>query len=412
MDAISMPHSSIRVPQSLQMLQRRQGYDKISPGSLWSSDRASNPLVGANASRLGAPRSSPLLSFIPKRGAPVRCSDTSPTTFHRPKDEKLENETYKYWNATTEQLAGSATLAFLLLQLPQTILNAQNLMAGNNSALFAVSWMSLLTSLMGNLSLLSYFVMKKENGAMIVQAVGVLSTYVVLAQLAIAGSMPSTVFLATSIAVIVGYVINFLNYKGYLRSELWKLWQDIISVGGVSVLSQVMWSTFEPFLPSTILPGVFAFVTTLTLIIQDRKGKLSEPLHKFVGGLAAWSATLLFMWSPVAQMWTNITNPANLRGLSVITVLLAMVGNSLLLPRALFTRDSMWFTGSSWGALVQGWGLLLSMYIYECVSGSVFLGITAGLAFWIGNMLVMDSKANSLSSPFTPLAELLSSTRE
>lgn len=44
----------------------------------------------------------------------------------------------------------------------------------------------------------------------------------------------------------------------------------------------------------------------------------------------------------LGMQWTNYLNPANIKGLSVFTVLLAMIGNSLLLPRALFTRDLMW----------------------------------------------------------------------
>ncbi|MCO5549040.1 hypothetical protein L7F22_002506 [Adiantum nelumboides] len=321
------------------------------------------------------------------------------------RDEK--SSTYEFWDGLTEQLSGSATFAFLPLQLPQIILNYRNLSAGNAAALAAVPWTGLLTGLLGNLSLLSYFAEKKERGATIVQAVGVLSTFIVLVQLAIAGTMPVPVFTATAVAVVVGFVVNILNYNGLLSSVIYRTWKDIITVGGVSVLPQVMWTTFEPYLPPSVLPGTIFLALSSFMVILGRLGKLPKQMSNFMGGLAAWSATLLFMWGPVAQMWTNYINPANIRGLSVYTILLAMTGNSLLLPRALFTRDLMWFTGSSWGALLQGWGILLSMYLNKCVAGSVFLGITCGLALWLGNMFVMDSKANFLSSPFTPLGELL-----
>lgn len=36
--------------------------------------------------------------------------------------------------------------------------------------------------------------------------------------------------------------------------------------------------------------------------MQARIGKLSEEGTKLVGALAGWTATLLFMWMPVAQM--------------------------------------------------------------------------------------------------------------
>lgn len=94
--------------------------------------------------------------------------------------------------------------------------------------------------------------------------------------------------------------------------------------------------------------------------------------------MSAWTATLLFMWMPVAQMvilfwlfwkkhwcksdchlvankfemlirslvsvqWTNLLNPDNIKGLSATSMLLAMVGNGLMIPRALLTRDLMWY---------------------------------------------------------------------
>ena len=80
-----------------------------------------------------------------------------------------------------------------------------------------------------------------------------------------------------------------------------------------------------------------------------------------VGG---WTATLLFMFMPVAQLWQNFMRPETLHGMSVETILLAMCGNAMMIPRALFTRDIIWFVGTSWGSLLQGWGLFLTMYMY------------------------------------------------
>lgn len=41
----------------------------------------------------------------------------------------------------TAKFAAAANLPFLLLQLPQIVLNAQNLLAGNKAALFAIPWL-------------------------------------------------------------------------------------------------------------------------------------------------------------------------------------------------------------------------------------------------------------------------------
>lgn len=159
----------------------------------------------------------------------------------------------------------------------------------------------MLTGLLGNLSLVSYFVEKKETEAVIVQTLGVVSTYVVIAQLAMAQAMPLPQFVATSVVVALGLVVNFLNYFGWVDGAIWNLWEDFITIGGLAVLpqvrltifppilvlsklvierlhsyasnhwmlSQVMWSTFVPFLPNSILPGVISFTlaaATVTLV--------------------------------------------------------------------------------------------------------------------------------------------------
>lgn len=319
---------------------------------------------------------------------------------------------YSRWNATTARLAESATLAFLFLQLPQIILNTQNLYAGDFAALFAVPWMGQLTGLLGNLSLLSYFASKRERGAMIVQSVGVVSTLIVLMQLAIAGAMPLPAFTATSTAVVLGFVLNLLNYQELLRPSIWHLWEEAVTIGGVTVLPQVMWSTLEPVLPHSMLPSIVCGTTIVTLIILGRIGMLPEKILLCMGGVSAWTATLLFMWGPMAQMWTNFLNPANIKGLSSQTVLLAMIGNGLLLPRALFIRDFMWFTGSAWGCSLAGEGILISMYINGCVSAAVFWIVSVGYCSWIVGMLWKDSQAYRLTSIFSPLRELVSGSRQ
>lgn len=73
-------------------------------------------------------------------------------------DEK--DVAYLRWNTTTARLAESATLAFLFLQLPQIILNTQNLLAGDFSALFAVPWMVLNLHLPHNIANLELFLVR------------------------------------------------------------------------------------------------------------------------------------------------------------------------------------------------------------------------------------------------------------
>ncbi|PKU85861.1 maltose excess protein 1-like, chloroplastic [Dendrobium catenatum] len=315
---------------------------------------------------------------------------------------------FQEWDSLTAKFAGVANVPFLLLQLPQIILNSRNLLSGNTTALFAVPWLGMLTGLLGNLSLLSYFAKKRETEAVIVQTLGVLSTYVVIVQLAMAEAMPLPQFAVTSAVVASGLLINFLNYFGWLHQGVWTLWEDFITVGGLSVLPQVMWSTFVPFIPNSTSPGIISCAVAFVAVVLARAGKLSEKGTKFVRSTSGWTATLLFMWMPVAQMWTNYLNPENIRGLSAFSMLLAMLGNGLLVPRALFIRDLMWFTGSSWGSFLHGWGNLLCMFIFNSIGRTFFLAATFGYFAWLGMTLWRDSVAYGYSSPMKSLMELIS----
>jgi hypothetical protein len=96
------------------------------------------------------------------------------------------------------------------------------------------------TGLLGNLSLLSYFTKKREKEVIVVQTLGVVSLYTVFAQLALAEAMPLPYFVTTSVVVGAGLVLNFMNYFGWLNAGIWQFWEDFITVGGLSVLPQVM----------------------------------------------------------------------------------------------------------------------------------------------------------------------------
>lgn len=53
----------------------------------------------------------------------------------------MKHKDFVEWDSLTAKFAGVANLPFLLLQLPQIILNYRNLVAGNRSALLAVPWL-------------------------------------------------------------------------------------------------------------------------------------------------------------------------------------------------------------------------------------------------------------------------------
>lgn len=320
---------------------------------------------------------------------------------------QLKRKNFEEWDSLTAKFAGAANLPFLLLQLPQIILNSRNLMAGNKSALLAVPWLGMLTGLLGNLSLLSYFIKKRETEAVVVQMLGVISMYVIILQLAMAEAMPLPHLVATSIVIATGVILNLMKYFNLLNTGIWKFWEEFITIAGLSALPQVMWSTFVPIVPNTILPGSIAFLAAVLAVSMARLGKLSDKGIKILGSVSGWTATLLFMWMPVSQMWTSILNPENVKGLSSVTMLLAMIGNGLLIPRALLTRDLMWFTGSTWACVFYGWGNLVCLYCFDSISREFFLASTFGFLAWIGITFWRDARVHGHSSSFTSLKELI-----
>ncbi|MBA0853721.1 hypothetical protein Goshw_021271, partial [Gossypium schwendimanii] len=355
-DSLSLPIAPIATKYDhSSLLSRNSAFSsRLLPSKCFSSGK--NKL---NLSSLGQ------YSFhsLHHRVAPIRALDSDvPHPLHKGSVDFKSKKSYEQWDSLTSTFSGAANIPFLLLQLPQIILNARNLLAGNKTALLAVPWLGMLTGLLGNLSLLSYFAKKKEKEAAVVQTLGVLSTYVVISQLAMAEAMPLPHFMATSVVVGSGLILNLLNYYNILNRRIWQIWEDFITVGGLSVLPQIMWSTFVPYIPNSILPGAIAFILAVAAVTMAHTGKLSEKGVKFVGAISGWTATLLFMWMPVSQMWTNFLNPDNIKGLSAISMLLAMTGNGLMIPRALFIRDFMWFTGSTWGTVSYGYANIVCLY--------------------------------------------------
>ena len=72
----------------------------------------------------------------------------------------------------------------------------------------------------------------------------------------------------------------------------------------------------------------------------------------------------------------NFRDPGSLEGLSLGTLLLAILGNAMMVPRALLTQDRVWLTGTTWACLA-GWGQILSLYLRTSP-------VTGWVAGWLG----------------------------
>ncbi|KAL8542183.1 hypothetical protein ACS0TY_003154 [Phlomoides rotata] len=149
------------------------------------------------------------------------------------------SKVFELCDSMTAKLAGAANLPFLLLHLPQIVLNTRNLLEGNTSALLAIPWLGMLTGLLGNLCLASYFIKKRETEVTVVQTLGVISIYVVMLQLAMLKAMHLPQFIVTSVVVASGLIINFTQYFNLLHPSIWSFWEDFMTISGVSTLQQV-----------------------------------------------------------------------------------------------------------------------------------------------------------------------------
>jgi lipid-A-disaccharide synthase-like uncharacterized protein len=307
------------------------------------------------------------------------------------------------WGEMTDWLVGASTLPFIFLFLPQLLKNAANLSAGNAAALAVLSWLSYLTGLGGNSLLLSYFAAKRETNAVVVQALGILSAFAVLTQIRIAGLMPRLAYAAIATAVGLQAILTGLKLSGRLDGSkagqgLWAAWQQLLALAGLAGVPQVLWATFRPA-STTLLPCQLTLAAGCVLAALEATGRLPRALRGLWAATSAWTATALFMLQPVSQLVVNFTDPASLQGLSLATILLAMCGNALMVPRALWTRDWVWLTGSMWGSLCFGWAQLLSMFLGRSpATGARFLPLplfaacTALLWAWFGTTFYLTAR--------------------
>lgn len=283
------------------------------------------------------------------------------------------------WGAFTDRLVSFSTIPFLFLLLPQLLKNHANLAAGNTAALAVLSWLGYLTGLGGNTLLLSYFVGKFERNAVVVQALGIASSFAVLTQIRVAGFMPRAVYAGLAVVVGLQAILTGLKLSGRLEGsktgqQLWATWQKVLGLAGLAGVPQVLWATFQPN-STSVLPCQLTLAAGCAAVALEAAGRMPERLRGLWAAASAWTATALFMLQPVSQLVRNFQDPASLQGLSLATILLAASGNALMVPRALWTGDWVWLTGSMWGSLFFGWAQLLSMWLGRSpATGERFLG--------------------------------------
>jgi hypothetical protein len=348
--------------------------------------------------------------------------------------------TRRRWSQVTMSAASAATVPFLFLTMPQILKNASLIAAGRPEALAAIAWQGQVAGLLGNLLLLSYFTDKGELSASVVQGVGVCATAALLTQITLAGHIPVGPFVAAACAVVAGVSVSLarllgkcgpvdengvpcvgnvqcdVSFRGtgedsfdarvdssggdappdaasvffhrasaFLEgfgNTIWSVYQGCLGIIGLAALPQVgLQSLFDGTETASklgIVPGCVGGAVGVVLVVLGRFNRLPPALATAWGRLSGWTATLLFMTMPVAQLAANFARPATLEGLSVWSSLLAMLGNALMVPRALYTRDVIWLTGSTWGCTLMGWGVVLSLFLGTKLDGTRYID---GFAF-------------------------------
>ncbi|KAI3431574.1 hypothetical protein D9Q98_004624 [Chlorella vulgaris] len=308
------------------------------------------------------------------------------------------------WGSLTDRMVSISTIPFLFLFLPQLLKNHANQAAGNTAALAVLSWLSYLTGLGGNTLLLSYFASKFERNAVLVQALGIASSFAVLTQIRVAGYMPRAVY--SGLAVVVGLqaILTGLKLSGRLDStkggqRLWSAWQKVLGLAGLAGVPQVLWATFQPH-SASLVPCQLTLAAGCAALVLEGLGMLPPRLRGLWAATSACAATMLFMLQPVSQLVRNFQDPASLQGLSLATILLASAGNGLMVPRALWTRDWVWLTGCLWGSLFFGWAQMLSMFLgispatgQRFLSAPLFAAFSVVLWGWLGAVLVLSGRA-------------------
>ncbi|KAF8069413.1 SKI3 [Scenedesmus sp. PABB004] len=279
----------------------------------------------------------------------------------------------------TQRLVGLSSLPFTFIVVPQVLQNLANIQAGQLAALAAISWVGWCAGLAGNGLMAVYLAARGERTAVNVQLIGIASNLAVLAQLWHAQVMPTQAFAAVLVAAGAVAAASAARAAGRLGDAQWLPFEALAGAVGVGAAPQVLWSAFVPG-PASPAPSLVAAAAAALWLKQRQLGS-QQALRKAISQLPGLCATAMFALSPIPQLVRNFSDLSSLAGLSLGTMLLALLGNAVCIPRALFTRDPAWTFGATWGCLLMGWAQLLSLALgTNPATGARFLPVPAFLA--------------------------------
>ncbi|MEW5308690.1 MAG: hypothetical protein WDW38_000629 [Sanguina aurantia] len=270
--------------------------------------------------------------------------------------------------------------------------------AGNGAALSILSWEGWCSSLLGNLLMSCHFATRGERSAVMVQLLGVANNLIVLTQIALAQLMPHSVYAASVALSVVALFASLHRLSKPVQSSTSSGTSSSGGGGSSSSsssptsLADTMWRCWQ------LGTGLLGFA----VLPQVGPSQSRQTADATADQIPGWSATLLFALSPLPQLARNFQDPGSLAGLSVLTMLLALAGNMMMVPRALFTRDTTWTVGSGW-AVATGWVAFLSLFLGTSVATGLryielpaFMGISVTLAIYLAYILTSNNRVQQL----------------
>ncbi|WIA10336.1 hypothetical protein OEZ85_010528 [Tetradesmus obliquus] len=247
----------------------------------------------------------------------------------------------------------------------------------------------------------TYLASKKEATAVNVQLIGIVSNVVVLSQLWYAQVMPLQAFAGVLAASVAISVAGLLYSRGKMTDRSWLPFEALVGAVGVGAAPQVLWASFVSG-HASLAPSLVAAAAAALWLKQKQLQSVQE-LRRGISQLPGLCATAMFALAPIPQLVRNFSDLSSLTGLSLGTMLLALIGNAVCIPRALFTRDAAWTFGSTWGCLLMGWAQLLSLYLgvnpdtgARFLAAPVFAAISVVLFSYLGWVVSTDARAKGL----------------
>jgi hypothetical protein len=289
-----------------------------------------------------------------------------------------------HWERFSQIMVSLSILVFLPLQVPQIWRNLTAIASQDAATIAHLQVIPVLgygSGMVANLLLMCYLADRQERWGAIVQCLGIVTSGIVVTQLFTVGLVHPMLFTLLMLGMGVGMGLNGLRLW---RSDsptrfdrLWTLWKNGLNIAGLTLFPLILtWQLRESLLPHLSLgfglagSGILLGLSS-TALLENRLphtgvehplftplAQLLKLLQRYWAVLSAWTANLLFMFGPAAQLMANLVHPESIAALALPTQFLAAFGNLLILTRSgtLFIQghDRVWAVGSFWEVTVRG----------------------------------------------------------